>query len=52
VIAMKKTALAVVTLCALAACATTDPQKSYTPQVTVVVKAPKARSAQARRTTR
>lgn len=42
-----KTALAIAALLALGACATTDAQHSYTPQVQVVVKAPKARTAQA-----
>jgi uncharacterized protein YcfL len=44
---MKKIALALVALFALGACATADTQKSYTPKVQVVMKASKARSAQA-----
>jgi uncharacterized lipoprotein YajG len=44
---MKTPALALVALFALGACATTDPQRSYTPPTTVVIKTPKARSAQA-----
>lgn len=43
-----KTAFALVALFTLGACATTaDTQRTYTPQVQVVVKAPKARAAQA-----
>lgn len=42
-----KIALAVVALFTVGACATTDPQRSYTPKVQVVMKAPKARTAQA-----
>lgn len=44
---MKTAALSLIAACALGACATTDPTKSYTPKVQVVVKAPKARAAQA-----
>ena len=44
---MKTLALALVSLFALGACATTDPQRSYTPPTLVVVKAPKARASQA-----
>lgn len=42
-----KTAFALAALFALGACATTDPQRSYTPKVQVVVKQSKARTAQA-----
>ena len=42
-----KIALALIAAFSLGACATAEGQKSVTPQTQVVVKAPKARSAQA-----
>ncbi len=42
-----KTALAIAALFTLGACATSEPQRSYMPKVQVVMKAPKARAAQA-----
>lgn len=42
-----KTVLAAAVLFSLGACATTDPQRSYTPKVQVVMKQQKTRTAQA-----
>jgi uncharacterized lipoprotein YmbA len=42
-----KTAFALVALFTLGACASTESQHSYTPKVQVVMKQPKARTAQA-----
>lgn len=42
-----KIALAAVALFTLGACATADSQRTYTPSTVVVVKAPRARAAQA-----
>lgn len=44
---MKTATLAAVLAFALGACATTEQPKSYTPKVQVVVRAPKAKAAQA-----
>jgi hypothetical protein len=42
-----KTAIAIAALFAFAGCASNTSQRSYMPQVQVVMKAPKARTAQA-----